>query len=110
MPDEIDLGCDRAEEIRESQIAKQLNHADKTRLEARPDGTCLNDCGEPVEIVQIPMTPEQAKAAAALGIKPVAQTKKSFFCSKECAEDHGKRERSKRAVSSPNVSYSGAVL
>lgn len=109
MPDEADLGCDRAEEIRESQIAKQLNHADKTRLEARADGTCLNDCGGTPEVVELPITPEQAAAAAALGIKPVAQTKMSFFCCKECAEDHGKREKIKRALASHNVSYSGAT-
>lgn len=79
MPDEADYASVRAEEIRESQIAKQLNFADRNRLEARPDGTCLNDCGEPVQIVELPVTPEQAKAAAELGVRPIVQTKKKFF-------------------------------
>ncbi len=91
MSDEADLGNERAEEIRLSRIAQQLNKAAKTRLEPKSDGTCLNDCGDDSEIVILPPTPQAIAAASAAGVEAQGEARKSFFCSKECANDFGKR-------------------
>lgn len=100
MPDEADLGSDREEEIRQSQIAQQFNKADKTRLQPKSDGTCLNDCGDDQEIVVLPPTPQAIAAAAAAGVEAQGETRKSFFCSKSCAMDFGARSGKKIDIGS----------
>ncbi|MBK4736199.1 hypothetical protein [Noviherbaspirillum pedocola] len=95
MPDEADYACQRAQEILDSQIAKQLNAAAREYgLSLRnADGTCLNGCGTPVEEFEVALTAAEVAAAFAEGRNVTTKIMPSLFCSQECAQDAAKRER-----------------
>lgn len=100
MPDVADYAIERAQEYLDSQIAKQLNAAARARkLSLRnADGTCLNGCGFPVEMVEVALSPAEIAAAAESGIQPASKSVPSLFCSRECAADAAKRERTIRKL------------